>query len=82
MKNKKVFEICKINKNVEAAVSENVNTVVWYSNGENVVRFPNGPVFVCHLNTGLSLVWYSDHHFNAGPILKWWYEYLNTTSTI
>ena len=38
----------------------------------------NGPVFECHLNTGLSLVQYSEQHFNTGPVLKWWSEHRNT----
>ena len=35
-------------------------------------------VFECHLNTGLNLIWYSDHHFNTGPIFKWWSESLKS----
>ena len=38
----------------------------------------NGPLFECHLNTGLNLVWYSDHHLNTGPVFKWWSEYQTT----
>ena len=30
-----------------------------------VVQSPNGPLFECHLNTGLNLVRYSDHHLNT-----------------
>ena len=33
-----------------------------------VVRLPNGLLSECHLNTGLNLVWYSDHHFNTGHL--------------
>ena len=33
-----------------------------------VVCWPNGLVFECHLNTGLNLVQYSDHHLNAGKV--------------
>ena len=52
MKYIKVFEICKINKNVEAEMSEKCKYrrdldagLVWYSNGQKVVQFRNGPVF-------------------------------------
>ena len=37
-----------------------------------VVRWPNGQLFECHLNTGLNLVWYSDRRLNTGPVFKWW----------
>ena len=39
-----------------------------------VVRSPNGPVLECHLNTGVNLVLYADHHFNTGPKFNWWFE--------
>ena len=33
-----------------------------------VVQSLNGPLFECNLNTGLNLVWYSDHHLNTGQV--------------
>ena len=33
-----------------------------------VVRSPNGPLFKCHLNTGLNFVQYSEHHLNTGHL--------------
>ena len=30
----------------------------------------NGPLFKCHLNTKLNLVWYSDPHLNTGFYLN------------
>ena len=43
-----------------------------------VVWLLNGPLFECHLNTGLNLVQYSDHHLNTWPVFKWWSEYRTT----
>ena len=40
-----------------------------------VVHLPNGLLSQCHLNTGLNLVRYSDHHLNTRPVFKWWSEY-------
>ena len=43
-----------------------------------VVQSLNCQLFKCHLNTGLNLVWYSDHHLNTGPVFKWWSQYRTT----
>ena len=43
-----------------------------------VVQSLNGLVFKYHLNTGLNLVWYSDHHLNNKPVFEWWSEYRTT----
>ena len=37
---------------------------------------------VRYLNTGLNLVWYSDHHLNTGPVFKWWSEYQTSKSSL
>ena len=42
-------------------VTENWTCLVF--EWSNVVRSQNGPVFKCHLNTGLNLIQYSGHHF-------------------
>ena len=43
-----------------------------------VFRSPIGPVFKCHLNTGLNFVWYSDRNLNTRPVFEWWSEYQTT----
>ena len=42
--------------------------LVWYSNGQKLSDRQNGPLFKCHLNPGLNLVQYSDHHLNTGHL--------------
>ena len=41
--------------------------LVWDSNGQKLFN-SQWPVFECHLNTGLSLVRYSDHRLDNGPV--------------
>ena len=45
-----------------------------------IVQSLNGPLFACHLNTGLNFLRYSDHNLNSGPVFEWWSENLITIS--
>ena len=43
--------------------SGDLNTkLVWFFKWSKVVSSLNGPVFKCHLNIGLNLIWYLEHH--------------------
>ena len=64
--------LCRDNKLIQWGSEYRTSLVFEWS---KVVRSPNCLFFECHLNTGLNLVWYSDHHLYTGPVLKWW---LNT----
>ena len=75
------FEICTIQESyvfgpIDYWTSLVLSSLQWGSEYQTclvfkwliVVRLPNGPVFECHLNTRLNLVWYSDHHLNTGHL--------------